>query len=186
MIGGITTNTEGATSVPGLWAAGEVTSTGLHGANRLASNSLLEGVVYGLRCGRNASNAALGQPDNFTAPPVSSLPGIPHKGDEALDLVDIRNALRSLMWRNVGISRNQRDLQAAGQQLDFWANYVCRRDLTEPDGWELQNMMLVGRIMAAAALARQESRGVHLRSDFPATDQAAAKHISVTAAAEDV
>lgn len=186
MIGGITTDTEGATSVPGLWAAGEVTSTGLHGANRLASNSLLEGVVYGLRCGRNASNAALEQPDNFSAPPVSSLPGIPHDSDEALDLVDIRNSLRSLMWRNVGISRNQRDLQAARQQLDFWANYVLRRDLTGPDGWELQNMMLVGRIMAASALARQESRGVHLRSDFPDTDEASAKHISVTAAPDYV
>lgn len=90
------------------------------------------------------------------------------------------------MWRNVGISRNERDLQGARQQLDFWANYVCRRDLTEPDGWELQNMMLVGRVMAAAALARQESRGVHLRSDFPNTVEAAAKHITVTATADCV
>ena len=142
---------------------------------------MLEGVVYGLRCGRNASNAALQQPDNFTAPPVSSRPGIPHHSDEALDLADISNSLRSLMWRNIGISRNHRELESARQQLDFWANYVCRRDLMEPAGWELQNMMLVGRIMAAAALARQESRGVHLRSDFPETDEAAAKHISVTA-----
>lgn len=181
MIGGITTDTEGRTSLPGLWAAGEVTSTGLHGANRLASNSLLEGVVYGLRSGQNASKAALGQPDNFTAPPVESLPGIPHDSDEALDLADIRNSLRSLMWRNIGISRNEKELQAARQQLDFWANYVCRRDLMEPAGWELQNMMLVGRVMAAAALARKESRGVHLRNDFPETDEDAAKHITVTA-----
>ena len=181
MIGGITTDTEGSTSLPGLWAAGEVTSTGLHGANRLASNSLLEGVVYGLRCGQNASNAALQQSDSFSAPPLKSVPGIANDSDEALDLTDIRNSLRSLMWRSVGISRNESDLQTARQQLDFWANYVCRRDLAGPVGWELQNMMLVGRVMAAAALARRESRGVHLRSDFPETIDAAARHITVQA-----
>jgi L-aspartate oxidase len=181
MIGGVTTDTDGRTSLPGLWAAGEATSTGLHGANRLASNSLLEGVVYGLRSGQNASQLALQQPDNFTAPPIDSQPGIPHDSDEALDLTDIRNSLRSLMWRSVGISRNENDLRAARQQLDFWANYVCRRDLLEPAGWELQNMMLIGRVMAAAALARQESRGVHLRSDFPQTDDSVARHITVRA-----
>ncbi len=181
MIGGVTTDTEGRTSLPGLWAAGEVTSTGLHGANRLASNSLLEGVVYGLRCGQNASNKALDQPDNFTAPALISAPGIPHDSDEALDITDIRNSLRSLMWRNVGISRNEPELQSARQQLDFWANYVCRRDLLTPEGWELQNMMLIGRVMAAAALARRESRGVHLRSDYPDTVESLAKHITVSA-----
>lgn len=181
MIGGVTTDTDGRTSLPGLWAAGEATSTGLHGANRLASNSLLEGVVYGLRSGQNASQLALQQPDNFTAPSIDSPSGIPHDSDEALDLTDIRNSLRSLMWRSVGISRNENDLRAARQQLDFWANYVCRRDLLEPAGWELQNMMLIGRVMAAAALARQESRGVHLRSDFPQTDDSVARHITVRA-----
>ena len=181
MIGGVTTDTEGRTSLPGLWAAGEVTSTGLHGANRLASNSLLEGVVYGLRCGQNASRLALDQTDSFSAPSLTSMPGIAHDSDEALDLNDIRNSLRSLMWRSVGISRNDPDLQTARQQLDFWANYVCRRDLPDPVGWELQNMMLIGRVMAAAALARKESRGVHLRSDFPETTKAAAQHITVKA-----
>lgn len=181
MIGGVTTDTEGRTSLPGLWAAGEVTSTGLHGANRLASNSLLEGVVFGLRCGQNASDAALATSDSFAAPALVSLPGVKHDRDEALDLTDIRNSLRSLMWRNVGISRHASGLQDAIRQLDFWANYVCRRDLQDPVGWELQNMMLVGRIMAAAALARRESRGVHLRSDFPETDDHASGHITVRA-----
>ncbi|MCA9083343.1 MAG: L-aspartate oxidase [Planctomycetaceae bacterium] len=180
MIGGVTTDSEGRTTLPGLWAAGEVTSTGLHGANRLASNSLLEGVVFGLRCGRNASNAALASDDSFTAPSLVSLPGIPHTADEALDLTDIRNSLRSLMWRNVGISRNEQELIAAQHQLDFWASYVCRRDLSEPAGWELQNMMLVSRIMTAAALARRESRGVHLRSDYPETKLEQARHITVS------
>lgn len=180
MIGGVTTDSAGGTSLPGLWAAGEVTSTGLHGANRLASNSLLEGVVFGSRCGRNASNAALDQPDSFTAPCLHSPTGLPHSGDESLDLADIRNSLRSLMWRNVGISRNARDLQSARHQMDFWANYVCRRDLLEPAGWELQNMMLIGRVMATAAMMRKESRGVHLRSDFLQTDDKPA-HLSLKA-----
>ncbi len=180
MIGGVITDLDGRTTLPGLWAAGEVTSSGLHGANRLASNSLLEGVVFGLRCGRNASQVAMSQPDTFSAPPIESRsPREIQRGDEQLDLTDIRNALRSLMWRSVGISRNETDLAAARQQLDFWANYVCRRDLSEPAGWELQNMMLVGRAMAAAALERRESRGVHARSDFPESLESQRSHIRV-------
>ena len=182
MIGGVTSDTQGQTSLPGLWAAGEVTSTGLHGANRLASNSLLEGVVFGKRCGVNASVAAINQPDCFTAPNLKSAAGLPHGNDDSLDLADIRNSLRSLMWRYVGISRYESELQAASQQLDFWANYVCRRDLTGPEGWELQNMMLVSRIMTAAALARRESRGVHLRSDYPKMEESAAHHFTILAA----
>jgi L-aspartate oxidase len=181
MIGGVTTDLDGRTSLRGLWAAGEVTSSGLHGANRLASNSLLEGVVFGLRCGVNASNAALSVPDDFTAPRIASVGyDRDHQENEQLDLVDIRNALRSLMWRSVGISRNETELESAIQQLDFWANYVCRRDLGEPAGWELQNMMLVGRIMAAAALERRESRGVHARSDFPGANELQCRHICAT------
>ena len=166
--------------MPGLWAAGEVTSSGLHGANRLASNSLLEGVVFGLRCGQNASRAALDQPDQFAAPRIQSEPSREQlKGDEQLDLADIRNSLRSLMWRSVGISRHETELVAARQQLDFWASYVCRRDLNEPAGWELQNMMLVSRAMAAAALERRESRGVHARSDYPNALEDQRSHICI-------
>ena len=180
MVGGVITDIDGRTSLPGLWAAGEVTSSGLHGANRLASNSLLEGVVFGLRCGQNASLVALDQPDTFTAPPIEpSVPDGPQRPDEQLDLTDIRNSLRSLMWRSVGISRNEIDLVVARQQLDFWANYVCRRDLNEPAGWELQNMMLVSRAMAVAALERRESRGVHARSDFPDALESQRGHICV-------
>ncbi|MFY8057258.1 MAG: L-aspartate oxidase, partial [Planctomycetaceae bacterium] len=169
MIGGVITDLDGRTSLQNLWAAGEVTSTGLHGANRLASNSLLEGVVFGLRCGVNASNAALGLPDNFAVPAIDWQPERRDPDEQQqLDIADIRNSLRSLMGRSVGIVRNEQDLAAACSQLDFWSGYVCRRVLTEQSGWELQNMMLVGRAMAAAALERRESRGVHSRSDFPA------------------
>lgn len=180
MIGGVTTDSDGRTSLPGLWAAGEVTSSGLHGANRLASNSLLEGVVFGLRCGQNASAAASSMPDDFAAPRLTSATdGKQGPEDEALDLADIRNSLRSLMWRQVGISRSESELLSARQQLDFWANYVCRRVLNEPAGWELQNMMLVSRIMTAAALERRESRGVHARSDYPETLESQRSHITV-------
>ncbi|MFN9971704.1 MAG: L-aspartate oxidase, partial [Phycisphaerae bacterium] len=122
--------------------------------------------MFGLRCGRNASQAASSQKDDFTAPRIRSESAQNADENAQLDLVDIRNSLRSLMWRSVGISRNEADLSSAVSQLDFWANYVCRRDLAEPAGWELQNMMLVGRIMASAALERRESRGVHARSDY--------------------
>ena len=180
MIGGLITNPEGHTSLQGLWAAGEVTSSGLHGANRLASNSLLEGVVFGLRCGKNASEAALSMADQFAVPRLQwqidrETPG----SHEQLDLSDLRNSLRSLMGRSVGIVRNEHDLAGACQQLDFWANYACRRDLNEPAGWELQNMILVGRAMAAAALERRESRGVHSRSDYPTPLESQRDHIVV-------
>jgi L-aspartate oxidase len=180
MIGGVITDLEGQTSLHNLWAAGEVTSTGLHGANRLASNSLLEGVVFGLRCGVNASNAALGMPDTFTVPSINWQPERRDLHEhEQLDISDIRNSLRSLMGRSVGIVRNEQDLAAACSQLDFWSGYVCRRVLTEQAGWELQNMMLVGRAMAAAALERRESRGVHSRSDFPTPLESERTHIEV-------
>lgn len=180
MIGGVITDPDGRTSLQNLWAAGEVTSTGLHGANRLASNSLLEGVVFGLRCGVNASNAALGLPDNFAVPAIEWQPERQDPDEQQqLDIADIRNSLRSLMGRSVGIVRNEQDLAAACSQLDFWSGYVCRRVLTEQSGWELQNMMLVGRAMAAAALERRESRGVHSRSDFPAPLEEQRSHIEV-------
>ncbi|MEY3457564.1 MAG: L-aspartate oxidase, partial [Planctomycetota bacterium] len=141
MIGGVITDSDGRTNLQNLWAAGEVTSSGLHGANRLASNSLLEGLVFGLRCGQNASTAALEMPDRFSVPSVDwqSERSIP-AGHEQLDIPDLKNSLRSLMGRSVGIVRNEQELNAACKQLDFWARYVCRRDLNDPAGWELQNM----------------------------------------------
>lgn len=181
MIGGVTTDHEGRTSLTNLWAAGEVTSTGLHGANRLASNSLLEGVVFGLRCGQNASEAAASMSDSYAAPDIEwHSESDVQKPNEQLDLTDIRNSLRSLMGRSVGIVRNETDLKAACAQLDFWANYVCRRELSEPAGWELQNMMLVARAMASAALERRESRGVHARSDYPGALDSQRNHICVS------
>jgi L-aspartate oxidase len=83
------------------------------------------------------------------------------------------------MWRNVGIRRDAEGLEQAAAQVEFWDRYVSTREFAEPRGWELQNMLLVARIMIAAAAARTESRGVHYRSDFPETDPQQAEHIAV-------
>jgi L-aspartate oxidase len=165
MIGGVTVDLEGRTSLPGLWASGEATSSGLHGANRLASNSLLEGLVYGARAGAGASAAALRMPDTFQALPLENKAVEP--GTESLDLLDIRNSLKSLMWRSVGVRRDGRQLAEARKNVDRWCQYVLPRQFTNPEGWELQNMLTVARMMIDSALRREESRGVHLRGDFP-------------------
>lgn len=183
MVGGAVVDTEGRTSVPGFWAAGEVTSSGLHGANRLASNSLLEGLVFGLHAGRGCSALAGAQPDTYTALPlVSDWPKIDQNDDE-LNLVDLRNALGSEMWRDVGIQRDRAGLEAAERQVEFWDRYVSVREFAGPEGWELQNMLLVSKLMIAAALARKESRGTHFRRDFPKPDPAQAEQITIGASA---
>ncbi len=181
MIGGVTVDDEARTSLPRLWAAGEVTSSGLHGANRLASNSLLEGLVFGLRAGRNASAAALGEADQFTAMPLRPDPPSHQPVDASLKLGDLLNSLNSEMWRNVGIERDAVGLDAALQQVEFWDRYVGPREFNTTQGWELQNMLLVARLMIRAAAARCESRGTHSRTDFPNTDPAQAIHIPLVA-----
>jgi L-aspartate oxidase len=168
MIGGVEVDSNGRTSLDGLWAAGEVTSTGLHGANRLASNSLLEGLVYGARAGELAAEEAANTPDDFHALPID------YHGEpvsrEPMDLNDIRNALQSLMWRLVGVQRNKASLEEALQEIRGYARYVLPHAFESAEGWELQNLLTVSHMMAEAALTRTESRGVHMRTDFPDTD----------------
>ena len=169
MVGGVTVDTEGRTTLPGLWAAGEVTSSGLHGANRLASNSLLEGLVYGAHAGRGASLAALrSKSEDFQVLPLECKAIEQHR--EPLDLDDIRNSLKSLMWRAAGVRREADGLAAAAKSIENWCRYVLPRQFTTPSGWELQNMLVVSRLMVEASQARTESRGVHLRTDFPHRD----------------
>jgi L-aspartate oxidase len=168
MIGGVTVDAQGRTTIPGLWAAGEVTSSGLHGANRLASNSLLEGLVFGAHAGRGASLAAQQIADDYRAPPLE-FPAV-EPPDEPLDLGDIRNSLTSLMWRSAGVRRDRETLEAARDAIHSWCGYVLPQQFNSPAGWELQNMLIVARLMVQAAHQRQESRGVHLRTDFPDAD----------------
>lgn len=171
LIGGVRVDQQAATTLPRLWAAGEVTSSGLHGANRLASNSLLEGLVYGARAGAGAAAAALEEPDRFNAIPLENPAAPPH--DEPLDLRDIRNSLKSLMWRSAGVWRDGDRLATALRSLQQWRRYVLTRQLATPEGWELQNLLQVGDLMIRSALERTESRGVHLRTDHPEPDDAA-------------
>jgi L-aspartate oxidase len=168
MMGGVVVDLEGRSTLPGLWAAGEVTSTGLHGANRLASNSLVEAMVYGASAGEGASKAAAAMHDTFRALVVEN-PSV-EPATEPLNLADIRNSLKSLMWRDVGVRRDAEGLSDATESINHWCRYVLSRQFSDPGGWELQNMLCVARLMIEAALKRQESRGAHVRIDFPDAD----------------
>jgi L-aspartate oxidase len=167
-MGGVTVDLEGRTTVPNLWAAGELTSSGLHGANRLASNSLVEALVYGAHAGENAARAAAEVGDDFAASVIEN-PRVQTPA-EPLNLADIRNSLQSLMWRNMGVQRDANGLDEAMESIDHWRGYVLPRQLADPAGWELQNMLCSARLMIEAARQRDESRGVHVRLDFPQTD----------------
>jgi L-aspartate oxidase len=183
MIGGVTVDEAGRTSLPGLFAAGEVTSSGLHGANRLASNSLLEGLVYGARAGAAVSAEVLAMPevgDVFRVPPIVS-PRVAEAGGEtngSLDLADIRNSLRALMWRHVGVERTEESLAEALDTVEGWCRYVLQRQFADPQGWQLQNMLEVARLMIRSAIDRRETRGVHFRADHPETSAEWRAHIA--------
>ena len=175
MIGGIKTDKTGRTNINNLYACGEVASTGLHGANRLGSNSLLEGLVFGKVAGGHAASAAK------TGPKHPSLKyHIPHSDRSRLDAADVRNSLRALMWRNVGITRRAKPLTKAQEIIRFWMRYVMDKIFDSTRGWECQNMLTVALLMAQTAEQRTESRGVHFREDFPDTDDKnLARHIEL-------
>ena len=174
MIGGVKVDDTSATSVPGLFAAGEVTSTGLHGGNRLGSNSLLEGLVYGKIAGQNA--AALVKTSGNSMPHKRMNYQTPISDRSKLDTSDVRNSLRALMWRNVGITRRETHLKEAQEIIRFWHRYVMDKAFDTVDGWECQNMLTVALLMTEAAEKRKESRGVHYRQDFPDTNAQYANH----------
>jgi len=161
-IGGVWTDLHGRTSLPGLYACGETACSGLHGANRLASNGLLEGLVFGAR----AAAAALEMRD-ATRAPIQIISDIRLSVHGELDLVDVRSSLRSAMWRNVGIERTGQKLEDVVEMFDFWSRYALDKILDDPEGWETQNMLIVGALMTRAAAWRTESRGTHCRLDHP-------------------
>ncbi len=168
MMGGVDTDEWGRTSVPGLFAAGETACTGVHGGNRLASNSLLEGLVFGAR----AAQAMLGAPAaaplkadrRLVAGASMSVPPVP------METPDIRD----LMWRAAGLFRTRDGLLDAGSRLEA-AHAAAARTAsgaatTGPEAWRLRNLSLVALLVARAALRREESRGGHFRADFPDRD----------------
>ncbi|MCL2330657.1 MAG: L-aspartate oxidase [Phycisphaerae bacterium] len=168
MVGGVQVDQDAWTGMPGLFACGEVASSGVHGANRLASNSLLEGLVFGAVAGRNAAEALQGSPDPMRAAAVVS--EIEPSSRTMLDLADVRNSLRSVMWRNIGIHRLGPRLSETIEIISFWGQYVMDKLFDDQLGWETQNMLTVARLIALAAQQRCESRGVHFRADFPDLD----------------
>mgnify|MGYP005843156767 CR=1 FL=1 len=175
MMGGVRTNTWGETSLRGLFACGECACTGIHGANRLASNSLLEVLVFARRIVERPSAAS----------EAAALPGVA-AGDLWVELDEppaaaaasdkpTRAALQALMWENVGLVRSREGLSEARAVLARWHG-ACGPGATRAE-WELANMVLVGRLMCEAALLREESRGAHYRVDFPAESPAWKRHI---------
>ena len=200
-MGGIVTDTWGATTLPGLYACGEAACTGVHGANRLASNSLLEGLVFGRRIvegsihHRTASSLLDKEPQRKDGEAIieasdtlqfSALTPPSFLGKGAGGLGSLAE-LQALMWRTVGLVRDAAGLAEAVATLDVWAE-TTRQATQQPDlseaqrrtAAELANLALLGLLMARAALEREESRGGHFRADYPTTRSAWQHHIVQT------
>jgi L-aspartate oxidase len=178
-MGGVRTDLEGGTNVRRLLAAGECAATGVHGANRLASNSLLEGLVFGRAAGLAAREAAAGAASRRF--PHRRLPGAGQLRHVPIDVDDLERSLKSLMWRSAGIYREGASLEVAERHLDFWRQYAYREESRSPAALELQNMLTVAALMVRSALLRTESRGAHQRLDYPQTDDAGwRRHLQLT------
>jgi len=171
MIGGIETDTWGRTSIEGLFAVGEVACTGVHGANRLASNSLLEGLVFGARAGTAAAEYAKGK----RIPSKISLEtgdiktgGTKERGgiSRISKVTGVREAIQRIMWEHVGIIRSGHSLQKALEEIDSLLPALRGEGLTRKE-LEVSNMLLTSRLIASSALKRRESIGAHYREDFP-------------------
>ncbi|MEO0649160.1 MAG: L-aspartate oxidase [Planctomycetota bacterium] len=175
MIGGVQVDLDGRTDVPGLWAVGECASTGLHGANRMGSNSLLEGLVLGDRLGR----AAAADPYDVRRGAIVEPTGPTRVGGDApvsVNIQDVTYSLKSLMWRQMGVIRDAANLRDALPKIELWTRAVASLAPGGRATWELLNMLEVARLSVLGALARTESRGVHFRSDFPQPDAALQVH----------
>jgi L-aspartate oxidase len=171
-MGGVRTDLMGRTNLPRLFAAGEVACTGVHGANRLASNSLLEGVVFGRRAGLAMLDAGRARFGDGCQPEATLFPSISEP------------ALRELTWRDCGIIRSGAGLREACEQL----NTVGRADSMEADRLrhEVRNIHVVANLIARCALAREESRGGHYREDFPEKRPAFQKHSLISKTQDEV
>jgi L-aspartate oxidase len=181
VMGGIDTDEWGRTSLPGLYAAGETACTGVHGANRLASNSLLEGLVFGARAAaamQQEVQAASPKSDRVPSPGPSPSPARRQAGDggsarapsATAGRVTSPDEIRDIMWRAAGLFRTRDELASAVAILD--AAYAAARRTSTPtaDDCRVLNLTSVARLIARAALRREESRGGHYREDFPARD----------------
>lgn len=179
LCGGITTDLDGRTTIPGLWAIGECAHTGLHGANRLASNSLLEGLVFAHRAAR-----ALAAVDRSAPwPSVAEWDvGEAVPSDEVVIITQNWDELRRLMWNYVGIVRSDKRLRRAARRIallqeeiaEYYWKYFVTRDLLE-----LRNIATVAQLIVECAAARRESRGLHFTLDYPETDPKMARDMVI-------
>jgi L-aspartate oxidase len=174
MCGGISTDLHGRTTIPGLWAIGECASTGLHGANRLASNSLLEGLVFGHRAAlRLASQIAELRQSPLPEVPAWQVGNAVHS-DEEVVVAHNWDELRRTMWNYVGIVRSDARLRRASRRIsllqeeigEYYWKHLVTRDLLE-----LRNIATVAELIVGCAAARHESRGLHSTIDYPETSE---------------
>jgi L-aspartate oxidase len=171
-MGGVAVDTRGRTSIERLWACGEVACTGAHGANRLASNSLLEALVYGARVAHDVRSAVTRSTVVATSSPVgdgsADSTGTPWRPSQRLE-----SRVRAVVGRGLGVVRDADGIRDALSSLD-----ALSADASEG---EARNMVLVGRLIGASALLREESRGAHWRRDFPEPDVRYARRTARTA-----
>jgi L-aspartate oxidase len=191
MIGGVKTDLWGHTSIPGLYAAGETAATGVHGANRLASNSLLEGLVFGARAGIAMIKDAPGSTRTSAHLPGGLAPKTWNNSEKHPDKPKANPAiaaslekLQEIMWKQVGILRNGKELKAAIDGLD--SLQLPQADRESRSQRELHNLHVLGLLVARSALVRQESRGSHYRSDFPYRDDDEFQKHSLVAKGQEV
>jgi L-aspartate oxidase len=167
----VCTDLHGQTTIPGLLAVGEVACTGLHGANRLASNSLLEGLVFGYRAAQHAAEVAAASPPALQVPDWN--PGHAVPPEEGVIVKQNWDEIRALMWNYVGIVRTDKRLARAEHRLDnlvgeiqeYYWGYLLTRDIVE-----LRNLADVARLIVACAQERKESRGLHYTLSWPGAD----------------
>jgi L-aspartate oxidase len=177
MMGGIKTNIWGETNIPGLFAAGEVACTGVHGANRLASNSLLEAIVFTKRIMERAKVKGKSRVRQSTAAKDMRVYHLNQKPVKKAVPAASLSSLQQLLWNKVSIIRDQKNLTEAADTLATWSKSLAQP--ADRPSHELRNLVLTGRLVTEAALLRKESRGAHFRSDFPDTDRLFQHHIAL-------
>jgi L-aspartate oxidase len=176
-MGGIAVDEWGRSSMSGLWACGEASATGVHGANRLASNSLLEALVYGTRVADDVKSSHHRRPELAVRGASFDRFGMKAAKPGTTAATETEAQLRDLMYAEVGLVRNEVGLREALEQIARW-----ERSIQPPPNY-LRNMLVVARLIAEAALLRRESRGSHYRTDYPNADDALAKRSFTTLAA---
>lgn len=175
-MGGIATNSWGQTSLQGLYAIGEAACSGVHGANRLASNSLLEGLVFADRAVQHIATQHIAKcaTQPYQPSDVEQLPAQSFPQSNAMQSELTTAEVRQLAWDYLGLVRNEHGLRVATKQLTSWASELPRPTTSEE--WERLNLVTVAQLIAAGASRRKESRGAHYRTDFPNTTVATASH----------